>query len=56
MERAQEYVSSLADRTIAKAIRDGDVSTAKWMKEKTDDRYKQKPTQISMNQGIDPET
>jgi hypothetical protein len=26
------------------------------MKEKTDDRYKQKPTQISMNQGIDPET
>lgn len=56
MERAQEYVSSLADRTIAKAIRDGDVQTAKWMKERTDDRYKQKPTQISMQQGIDPET
>ena len=56
MERAQEYVSSLADRTIAKAIRDGDVSTSRWMKERSDDRYKQKPTQISMNQWLDPET
>ena len=56
MERAQEYVSSLADRTIAKSIRDGDVQTAKWMKERSDERYKQKPTQINMNQGIDPET
>ena len=56
MERAQEYVSSLADRTIAKSIRDGDVQTAKWMKEKVDERYKQKPTQINMQQGIDPDT
>ena len=56
MERAQEYVSSLADRTIAKAIRDGDVATAKWMKERSDERYKQKPAQISMSQGVDPET
>ena len=56
MERAQEYVSSIADRTIAKAIREGDVQTAKWMKERSDDRYKQKPTQISMNQWLDPET
>ena len=56
MERAQEYVSSLADRTIAKAIRDWDVQTAKWMKERSDERYKQKPAQINMNQGIDPET
>lgn len=56
MERAQEYVSSLADRTIAKAIRDGDVQTAKWMKERSDERYKQKPTQINMQQGMDPET
>ena len=56
MERAQEYVNSLADRTIAKAIRDWDVQTAKWMKERTDERYKQKPAQINMQQGVDPET
>jgi hypothetical protein len=26
------------------------------MKERSDERYKQKPAQINMNQGIDPET
>ena len=56
MERAQEYVSSLADRTIAKAIRDGDVQTAKWMKERSDARYKQKHAQRNMTPGIDPDT
>ena len=40
MERAQQYVSSLADRVIAKAIKDGDSNTAKRFKERTDERYK----------------
>ncbi len=56
MEKAQEYVGIIAWRTIAKAIRDGDTQTAKRYKERRDDRYKQKPTQINMQQGIDPET
>lgn len=56
MQKAQEYVGILADRTVAKAIKEWDVQTAKWLKEKTDERYKQKPTQINMQQWIDPET
>lgn len=56
MEKAQEFVGVLADRTIARAIKDGDTSTARWYKERRDERYKQKPPQINMNQGIDPET
>ena len=56
MEKAKEYVNVLADRTIARAIKDGDVATARWYKDKRDDRYKTQPTQISMQQGVDPET
>jgi hypothetical protein len=57
MERAQQYVSSLADRTIAKAIRDGDNNTARWFKERTDERYK-KDTKVAINATTetDPET
>lgn len=32
------------------------MQSAKWYKEKRDENYKQKPAQINMNQGIDPET
>lgn len=53
MEKAQSFVDTMADRTIAKAIRDGDVSTSKRYKEKTDERYKTKPTQINMQQETD---
>ena len=53
MQRAMEYVNTMADRTIAKAIRDGDVSTSRWYKEKTDERYKTKPTTINMQQETD---
>lgn len=57
MQRAQEYVGSLADRTIAKSIRDGDVNTAKWFKEKIDERYKKEnTTKVSLNTETDPET
>ena len=56
MEKAKEYVNVLADRTVARAIKDGDVATARWYKDKRDDRYKTQPTQISMQQGVDPET
>ena len=56
MQKAQEYVWVIADRTIAKAIRDGDTQTARWYKEKKDERFKVKPTQINMQQGVDPET
>ena len=57
MERAQQYVSSLADRVIAKAIKDGDSSTAKRFKERIDERYK-KENKISLNANTetDPET
>jgi len=53
MDKAMSYVDTMADRTIAKAIRDGDVSTSKRYKEKTDERYKTKPTQINMQQETD---
>ena len=56
MEKAQEYVWILADRTIAKAIRDWDVQSAWKWKDKRDERYKTKPTQINMQQWVDPET
>ena len=56
MEKAQSFVDTMADRTIAKAIRDGDVSTSKRYKEKTDERYKTKPTQINMQQEASTET
>lgn len=56
MEKAKEYVGVLADRTIARAIKDGDVATARWYKDKRDDRYKTPTTQISMQQGTNPET
>ena len=46
-------VDSIADRNIAKAIKNGDVSTSKRYKEKTDERYKTKPTQINMQQETD---
>lgn len=53
MERAMSSVDSIADRNIAKAIKDGDLSTSRWYKEKTDERYKTKPTQINMQQETD---
>ena len=56
MEKAQEYVKILAWRTISKAIRDGDVSTARWLMEKRDKRYRNDAMKINMNQGVDPET
>lgn len=57
MERAQQYVSSLADRVIAKAIKDGDSSTAKRFKERIDERYKKENTiKMSANSETDPET
>ena len=57
MQRAQEYVGSLADRTIAKSIRDGDVNTAKWFKEKIDERYKKEnKVNINATSETDPET
>lgn len=56
MEKAKAFLKVTAGKTIAKAIRDGDVQSAKWFRERRDENYKQKPTQISMNQGIDPET
>ena len=57
MQRDQEYVGSLADRTIAKSIRDGDVNTARWFKERIDERYK-KDTKVAINATTetDPET
>ena len=57
MERAQQYVGSLASRTIAKAIRDGDSQTAKWYQERRDERFK-KENKISLNANAetDPET
>ena len=57
MERAQQYVSSLPDRVIAKAIKDGDSNTAKRFKERIDDRYKKEnTTKVSLNTETDPET
>ena len=57
MQRAQQYVSSLASRTIAKAVRDGDSQTAKRYMEHRDERYK-KENKISLNANTetDPET
>lgn len=40
MSKAQEYPLILADRTIAKAIRDGDVQSAWKMKQSRDRRYR----------------
>lgn len=56
MNQAQEFVKVLAWRTIAKAIRDGDVQTARWLMEKRDKRYRNEGTKINVQQGIDPDT
>lgn len=56
MEQAQEYPMILANRTIAKAIRDGDTASAWKMKQSRDKRYRSEGTKIALQQGIDPET
>ena len=56
MEKAQEYPMVLANRTIAKSIRDGDVQSAWKMKQSRDKRYRPEATKISMTQWADPET
>lgn len=50
MEKAQEYPMVLANRTIAKSIRDGDVQSAWKMKQSRDKRYRPEATKISMTQ------
>lgn len=57
MERAQNYVGSLASRVIAKAIKEGDSNTAKWYQERRDDRFKKENTaKVNLNTETDPET
>lgn len=56
MSKAQEYPLILADRTIAKAIRDGDVQSAWKMKQSRDRRYRSEWTKIALQQWVDPET
>ena len=56
MEKAQEYPLILADRAIAKAIRDGDVQSAWKMKQSRDKRYRSEGTKINLQQGTNPET
>jgi hypothetical protein len=48
MAKAQEYPLILANRTIAKAIRDGDVQSAWRMKQSRDKRYRPDTAKISM--------
>lgn len=56
MLKAQEYTMVLANRTIAKAIRDGDVQSAWKIKQSRDKRYRSDSMRINMNQGTDPAT
>ena len=56
MAKAKAFLKVTAWKTIAKAIRDWDVQTAKWFRERRDEDYRQKTTQISMTQWADPET
>lgn len=56
MLKAQEYPMIVANRTIAKAIRDGDTISAWKMKQSRDKRYRSEWTKINLQQGIDPET
>lgn len=56
MEQAQEYVMIIASRTVAKAVRDGDVQSAWKMKQSRDKRYRNDAMKINMNQGTDPAT
>ena len=56
MDKAQELPMILANRTIAKAIRDGDTASAWKMKQSRDKRYRSEGVKIGMQQGIDPET
>lgn len=56
MEQAQEYVMIIASRTVAKAVRDGDVQSAWKMKQSRDKRYRNDGVKINMSQGMDPET
>ena len=57
MEKAKNLVHVMAGRTIAKAIRDGDVQSSKWYMEHKDERFK-KENKISLNANAetDPET
>ena len=57
MEKAKNLVHVMAGRTIAKAIRDGDVQSSKWYMEHKDERFK-KENKISLNANTetDPET
>lgn len=48
MSKAQEYPLILANRTIAKAIRDGDIQSAWKMKQSRDKRYRPEAAKISM--------
>lgn len=48
MAKAQEYPVILASRTIAKAIKDGDVQSARRMKQSRDKRYRPDTAKISM--------
>lgn len=48
MAKAQEYPVILANRTIAKAIRDGDIQSAWKMKQSRDRRYRPEAAKISM--------
>ena len=48
MSKAQEYPLILANRTIAKAIRDGDIQSAWRMKQSRDKRYRPEAAKISM--------
>lgn len=56
MDKAKAWLNVTASRTVAKAIKAGDVSSSRWFKERRDENYKIKPTQISMNQENNPET
>lgn len=57
MEKAKNLVHVMAGRTIAKAIRDGDVQSSRWYMEHKDERFK-KENKISLNANTetDPET
>lgn len=57
MERAKNLVHVMAGRTVAKAIKDGDVQSSKWYLEHKDERFK-KDTKVAINATTetDPET
>lgn len=56
MDKARTFLGVTASQTIARAIKDGDVSTSRWFKERRDERYKTQPAQINMSQTTDSET